>query len=325
MFNSVEMEGFGGVKNCKRPVKLHKFTILIGPNNSSKTTLLVGLSLLPYPWYQNLPLLSMHRSMFLREFLYKDLRSLIYRYSGHGKIKCVFNKKNLILEIHEDEIGDLLVEVGEEEKMKRISRHMEESLLHYLKLKNLTGYTLFIPNSDRFRKKLEENLVEHWEYVEKTGAHVKLVRKLVSKVVEERFTEITLRRNELMLRKEFPDGDVAYIRMRDMGDGVKRFLTAALWLEAVKPKVVLWDDLESSAHPALIRAVIEWLVDHDWQVVASTHSIDVLREILITRPKGARILSLRKLSDDTLTYKEYTLEDIEQMFVRGLDVRKLLA
>jgi len=327
MFDSVELRGFGGVRDCERPVKLHKFTVLIGPNNSCKTTLLIGLSLLPYPWYQYLPLISMHRSRFLGEFLYKDLSSLVYRYSGRGEVKCVFNSKNLMLEVYEDRVDDLLVGDGEGEKMERIPYTMEEKLVKYFKLelKKLIEYTLFIPNSDAFRRRLESMLVEHWESIEKTGAHVKLVRRLVSKVVEDRFTEITLRRRELMLRKVLPDEDVAYIRMGDMGDGVKRFLTAALWLEAVKPRVVLWDDLESSAHPALIRAVIEWLADHDWQVVASTHSIDVLREIVLARPKEARVLSLRKLEDDTLLYREYELEKLEQMFERGLDVRKLLA
>ena len=109
-----------------------------------------------------------------------------------------------------------------------------------------------------------------------------------------------------------------------MGDGVERFLISSLWLETVKPQVVLWDDLEASAHPSLIREILTWLASHDWQVVFSTHSIDVLHELLMVEPHEAKILALRKLPDDTLTYREYTLENLEEMFESGQDIRKLV-
>jgi len=147
------------------------------------------------------------------------------------------------------------------------------------------------------------------------------VRNFVSKVVSDVFTEASVRFHDIVLRKEV-GGDVMYVRLEDLGDGVKRFLTAALWLEAIKPKVVLWDDLELAAHPALVGEVIEWLEKHEWQVVASTHSIDVLRE-LVERGIDARIIVLRKSRDDVLSHKALSVDDLGRLFEVGQDVRKL--
>ena len=73
-----------------------------------------------------------------------------------------------------------------------------------------------------------------------------------------------------------------------------------------------------------MKEIIEWLSGYNWQVVVSTHSIDVLREVVLAEPEDTIVLALRKLSDDTLTYKEYTLDDLEKMLEAGLDVRKLV-
>jgi len=328
MFESIELREFGGVRRCKQPIRLKRFTVLIGPNDSAKTTLLTALFLFPYPWpHHLLPLIDMPKitvtgSCFFRDFLRKDFRSLVYRYSGVGEVTCVYQGRELKLEVKDTGMGTMSIKGKNGESTYVSSEKLSEILK--VDVGSLMKSCLFIPESDVFRERLEAKLVMHWETVEKSGAHTRLIRKFISNVVEDRFTEVSLRRNVLVLRKEFPDGDVAYIDMNDVGDGVKRFLTSALWLEAVKPDVVLWDDLESSAHPSLIKEVIRWLDGHDWQVIASTHSIDVLHELAVVEPKDAVVVSLRKLADDTLDYRSYTIEELRQLFETGQDVRKLL-
>lgn len=323
MFKSIDFKEFCGVRTCKKPVKLHRFTVLIGPNNSGKTTLLSGLFLFPYAWTSlELPLLPYSKPLFLEKFLHRNIRSLVYRYSGNGQVSCVFQNKELRLEVYPNRIGDMWLKTDEGEKT--IAQPRIDTLKRLFRDKKIMSYTILIPNSDFFREELEIALVDRWEDVEKTGAHIRLVRDLVSKVVEDKLTEVSLKRSELVVRKELPWDDVAHIELRHMGDGIKRFLTNALWLEAIKPKVVLWDDLEASAHPSLIKEVIEWLDSHNWQVVLSTHSIDVLHEIVLAEPKDSIVLALRKLPDDTLTYREYTLEELGRLFESGQDIRKLL-
>jgi predicted ATPase len=321
MFESVELKEFGGVRSCKKPIKLNRFTVLIGPNDSAKTTLLNALFLFPCPWAgYNLPIIDIDKRTVLHDFLHRTDQSLVYRYSGRGQINCILEGKPLKLEVNDRGPSWYY---AEEQKIEG-SEILKISELLGIEADIIRSYTLFIPDSDTFRKKIADALRSNWDTVEKTGAHTRLVRELISKVVEDRFTEVSVKFNDLVLRKELPQNDVAYIRIDHVGDGVKRFLTGALWLETVKPKVVLWDDLESAAHPSLIKEIIEWLANHRWQTIISTHSIDVLRELMLAEPEGAIIIALRKLADDSLEYKEYTLEELGQMFESGQDVRKLL-
>jgi len=261
--------------------------VLIGPNNSGKTTIMTELFLLPYAsQLLRLPILKEDKFSFLSKYLGKLIRALIYRYYGKARVISSINGLELEYQIHEDGSFHLysngkeitswnsfyswLSEVSDVFEIESIEKADTE----------LQGYVIFIPSSDLFRSTLEDQLVVNWEAIERTGAHVSLVRELSGNVISDRFTELLLKRSELVLRKEL-EKDIAYIRLKDLGDGVKRFLTTALWIEAVKPKVVLWDDIESSAHPALTHFCIKWLANHDWQVIISTHSIDVLHEVLM--------------------------------------------
>ena len=313
-----------GVRRCKKSLNLHKFTVLIGPNNAGKTSLLLALFLAPYPWTAYfLPIIERRKVEFLVDFLHRDLRSLIYRYSGKLRIKYQLEDKEMILELQANKTPAIYQSDG-----SRIEGH--DKLLDYLRLEgvyreNPARYSLLIPDSDSFLDKLDEGLVFKWEDVEKSGAHYKLVKDYVNKAIQDKSTEVGIRPNELAIRKELPDGEPYWINLGHVGSGVRRFLTSALWLEAVKPKVVLWDDFEASAHPALVKASLEWLANHEWQVVLSTHSIDVLREVAFLDVEDAAVLSLRRYEDDTLTYTQYSLDELVDMFEKGQDVRKLLA
>jgi len=289
----------------------------------------MALFLLPFPWeVRSISIMGLSKIDFLSQFLYRSTESLVYRYSGKSIIESVVKGKQLKLEISSSTGPQkVYVEGIEKELNSRDSGYYHFKLRDLLDLKYLdpVDYAMLIPNSDSFRQNLGARLGEalNWSIVEKTGAHFKLVKDFVSKVIDDEFTEVTVKFNRLALRKVTPSGEPFYVELEHVGDGVKRFLTCALWLEAVKPRAVLWDDLEASAHPSLLNGIIKWLSEHDWQVVMSTHSIDVLREILSVELEDAKILSLRKLPDDTLTYREYSLDELEEFFEKGVDVRKL--
>lgn len=86
-------------------------------------------------------------------------------------------------------------------------------------------------------------------------------------------------------------------------------------MEAIKPKLLLWDDFESTFHPYLLRRIIEWLgkqvEQQRMQVVLSTHSIDVISTILDVKPTDARFIILSKDEEDILHYDVKDVYDME--------------
>ncbi len=306
------------MRRTKEPIKLAKFTVLVGPNNSAKTTLLLVLFMFASP--DPVPLMEVSKVSFLEKYLSRDPASLIYLYSGKGRARCTLMSGRDLYLLEVSKAGVTVSSASELDP--RISTLLENAE-SALTLKESTA--ALIPHSRRFEEDLMKMLVDKWEDVQATGAHVDLVKSLVEKgVVSDRFTEVTLHRDYLVLRKEVERRGV-YVKLSDQGDGVRRFVVAGLWLEAFKPKVVLWDDLEASAHPFFVKEVLEWLAERDWQVVASTHSIDVLHELTVVRPEDALVVSLYKDSSDVLVAKPYTLDEVDELFEKGLDVRKLLA
>jgi len=94
-------------------------------------------------------------------------------------------------------------------------------------------------------------------------------------------------------------------------------------VEVLKPELVLWDDFEVFAHPSLIKSLLKWLAEGDWQVVLTTHSIDVLYELLDVKPGDLSVLQLAKTDDDVLIYEKLTFDDLEDLFLANQDPRLL--
>jgi hypothetical protein len=69
--------------------------------------------------------------------------------------------------------------------------------------------------------------------------------------------------------------------------------------------------------------MLRWLTSGDWQVIATTHSIDVLNSFVELDPKDGRVIQLWKTQDDILHWKSLSIEELEKLFESGQDVRKL--
>ena len=324
-FSKVKLKNFAGVRESEEPIKLGRFTVLIGTNNSAKTTLLLALYMLAFNRHSVIPFLGVDKKYFLETYLDKDLSSLIYFYSGVGEAQYVLNDgREILLRVFKDHARLYVEDRAFSSEDSTSIPDLAEAVLGDRNAELLGRAIAFIPHSRQFERDLMEGLAEWWEDIQITGAHHDLVRALVEEeVISDEFTEVTLQRDYLVVRKEV-DGRGMYVKLDDQGGGVRRFLLVGLWLEALKPRVVLWDDFEASAHPSLIKEALAWLAKHDWQVIISTHSIDVLHELFMIEPKGTLIISLCKDKGDRLSFKAYTVDEVEDLFKKGLDIRKLL-
>jgi len=315
---SIYVEEFRGIRRLAEPLKLAKFNLVIGRNNSGKTALLEALYLIPHP---HIPLIipSTEKRLDLVADVHGGKQSLIYGYSGEASISCELNGLAIRVKIDEKGNAEAFINMRRALTPSSVASSME------VEEEALWRSSYFIPSDTLFLERVQRELLKDniWSRVVKIGAHVSAVKELVNPVVSDTYTEVLIEKDKLKLRKERKEGPL-YIHISDLGGGVRRALIVALALEYLKPSLVLWDDLESSAHPGLIEALLDWLSRREWQVVVATHSLDVLFEYSRISPKNSQVVLLRKDSNDILRYRVFSPEEIDELLDGGVDPRRII-
>jgi AAA15 family ATPase/GTPase len=182
-----------------------------------------------------------------------------------------------------------------------------------------TKFVLFTPNDTSTLNDLKDRIRKMWDLIVKLEANTSVV-KHINECIDETYTEIFEEGTSVRKEAKSP----YYIKLEDLGDGIEKAIKVMLFFEAIKPKLVLWDDFEASAHPSLIKILLKWLSEKDWQVVLSTHSIDVLYKLLEVKPEDLKVLQLRRTPEDTLLHKSLSLEELENLIEGNLDPRLLV-
>lgn len=333
MITALELKEFRGVRETAKPIPLKKFNILIGRNNSGKTTILEALALLPSPG-TSVPLMKNYPSIDFVSQLHNNRKdSLVYGYAGKAIARYFVEDKKFELNI--ETTGTAYFVAPDATEFDDWSEEPSDSP-PYRTIKS-TGEpkTLKKMSTCFYSNKVNEEILRHllvedtWRIVEKTKAHNLVLREVINPSITETFTEVVrhfLAEQQMMLleaRKEFPDGTSAYIRLSELGDGVQKAIIPLLWFQAASPSLVLWDDLEASMHPSLVENILRWLAHKDWQVVISTHSIDVLYAVTNIEPADAHLIILRKSAEDVLDHQTFTIDEVQTLIDSGTDPRKL--
>lgn len=325
---NMKIQEFRGIKDCDKPLNFAEFTVLIGRNNSGKSTVLEALSLLPVPHLYGLRYYgNIKRIDILRE-IHGGVSSMVYNYSGKAIIEYTIRKEAWVITVADD--GHVFLQIrglqGIDARTHPASAVAKVLGKSKTKIENeLDRMVFFIPNDTSIMNRLAEALSSerHRNFVFKTGAHARVAKELINECVDDKYTEI-LFAPELSARKELPNGEIQYIKIRDLGDGIEKVALLVLWIDALNPDLILWDDFEGSAHPSLTRLILDWLRKKKCQIVLSTHSIDVLGILLDVRPTDVRVMQLKKTREDTLIHQDLTLEELESLIEANQDPRNLV-
>ena len=328
---SITLKEFRGILKCKKPIELSRFVVLIGRNDTGKSSILEALSLFPQPDYT--PFYSGNKKSELVASLHSGKASLVYGYSGFASVEYVVDGEHLRWKldtsgnVRDFSIAGLPQSLAQVDPFRSI-----EKILHVSSQEGISSgeiissrMVFFMPSHTSFMQKLEDisRQSENQHFLTKTGAHVRVVKELINECVDDVYTEVFFT-PEMCLRKQRADGSPLYISVKDVGSGVEKTTVATLWLDALNPSVVLWDDFEGFAHPTLVAQLLKWLEKKKWQVVISTHSIDVLSKVLEVRPEGCTIVQLNKTNADVLVHNILTLEQLEDIMDSSQDPRNLV-
>jgi len=325
LIESIEISEFRGIRKLKSPLNLTSFNVLIGRNNVGKSAVLEALYFLTrphletvYPYWKNI-------FSFIAG-LHGGSSSLIYGYAGEAVLKYSLRHKSSVrrvrIVINRNGLKSLTIDEVEADPSK------------YVKFLNSLGLSvdtnilaLYIPNNSSAYSVISRFMLkdEVWSYIEKRGLHSKVVKELLAPALYDRFTEVTIKKNKLCIRKEVSETiGPLYIDVNSLGEGVKRCILAYLAIEYLNPRVVLWDDIEVAVHPSLLETMLKWLANSGRQVVLTTHSIDVLHTLTRIQPKDLKVIVLKKSREDVVQHQSLTLDEVEDLFESGIDLRKII-
>ena len=330
------LRNFRGV--IEGEVDLAPLTILVGSNNSGKTTILEVLLLTHGS--QNLPygLLPYSVLSIIHETLSSNgLEHLVYSYGTITSRAMIGYLHDTTLSATVIDITERLVKIHLLDKVNTLS---EDAITNIVKGKTPEAFTPRFKCDLRLNPKpfiakvlfIRNGIIKHVynymrrRWIELVGKGItRSTAKWVSKCLGEEYIDITAEpfggdTEALYLYRV----DGLRIRLGDLGDGVQLLISAKIMYEYSRPNLLLWDDVESHMNPRTLLLLGEWisqLVENNVQVVLTTHSYEALRTIASLAPEGkAKIVKLR-LENGKLKTRYYSLSEVEELKDLGVDVR----
>ena len=333
MIRKLKLENFKGIKSGE--IRLAPLTILLGANNSGKTTILEALFLAPNP-FREVPYGVNKTAVEIVHFMHKTLDSegfafLLNKYaSKEAKIECEVNGDEYLLQFIRD---DPYIHVSTNKKKGILIEIRDRTIRRVGRLRVETGY----PSSEYEEALIGDTLLLGpslirlgYEYLKGNWASIvnlgicKKVAEEVSAFSNEKYADLTIEPffgEKLSIYAYVKDG--FRIRLGDLGEGIQSYIVARVLYEIVEPEVLLWDDVEAHFNPKMLLRVSQWLsdiVDRGRQVILATHSLEAARTVAGMAKERAKIY-LTSLNDGIFKAKELTLEEVEELLKAGIDVR----
>ncbi|MGB9806841.1 MAG: ATP-dependent nuclease [Thermoproteota archaeon] len=333
MIKRLEIRNFRGVKEGN--IELAPLTILLGPNNSGKTTILEALFLAPNP-FRAVPYGVSKSAVEIVHWMHKTLESEGYAFLFHNyvekfaEIKC----DDYLLKFYNE--GREILVVSNKGPVVGVVTSIEGTNFYQIGILSsstnsfpgpppITGVllvedTLLI--SSNLLKEGMEYLKTNWASIINLGI-CKKVAEESSSFVHEKYNDLTIEPfldSRLAIYVYLKDG--RRIRLGDLGEGIQSYIIMRILYELRKPKILLFDVIESHFNPRILNNIAEWLsnlVSNGVQVVLTTHSLEATRIIASLNEKSK--IYLTSLEEGSLKSKTLSLEEVEEFLNAGIDVR----
>jgi len=326
MITKLSIKNFRGIGEGE--LELAPLTILLGGNNSGKSTILEALFLAPNPFRSVPYVIGSASAVEVVHAMHETLNSqgyafLLYNYTANqAEIECKVDGEDYVLlfDKKDSDISVYTKKRGEEDYIGGMDM-LSMSFTRGKEPKTLIDNTLLI--SSKLVKSGYQYLERNWASIINLGI-CKKVAEDVSGLVYDNYRDITIEPflgSALAIYGFLEDG--RRIRLGDLGEGVQNYIIARILYELENPKVLLWDDIEAHLNPRMLLNIAGWffdIVEDDNQIIITTHSLEAARTIAgINKEKTA--IYLTSLEKGALKTKKLTLKEIEEFSEAGIDVR----
>lgn len=348
----LEIRNFKGIKEGS--LTLGDLNILIGGNNSGKSTILESLFLIPNPFRTVFNktaieiLASLHSTLNSNSYIFllhnyiTDLASISYS-DDSSFIKLQFQRSSEdrnYIEVYINEnsnacyLGGLftsnnqyyLADRLQEAQLAKDGRFYRSSNLSSIFTKSFISTT--IGNTIYFHplliKYIWQYFSDHWIELGNMGLFNNIIKK-ISEWTDASYDDLLLEPftgGQLTILARTKEG--RRIRLGDLGNGFQVLITLMLLYGYVKPKILLIDDIESHMNPSLLIYTALWFADilnDGTKLVISTHSLEAVKHIAGSLEEYKPKITLMKLKDGILSTKDLSIKDVEGLEEAGIDVR----
>lgn len=352
----LKLKNFRGIKEGS--IELGKLTILIGANNSGKTTLLEALFLLPNPLRivpyttdggrrKPVEILSVrHSTLGCEAYIF-----LYHNYSGREAKISLLSRDSKVAELMFEREGNWIrvfmmgkkgiwflgmlsaisTGIRPEERLRTTTFNERGKLVP-------SASVVDILTEHYVSEDVGEVLYLHpriipfaWNFLR--GVWVELRAAGLTARIAERVSEWVSGDYDDLLLEPFTGGrytiylrsrDGRGVRLGDVGDGLQFATTLMLLYEYAKPRILAIDDVESHVNPTLLKNLTQWIgevLDRGTRVVLSTHSLEVVKVMAGVLEDYEPKIVLTSLHNGILRKKDLTLEEVERLEKAGVDVR----
>lgn len=343
MLHSIRIQGFRGIETVELK-ELKNINVLIGENNSGKTSILEAIQLLKdanvianlYSAAQkreNITAISRSASVDIVKYCFNLERGMelsvdAYDYWGETICASVWGHESSFIEENYSKWGDEIRNViyGQYEYLspvvcqrndfqigtgERISRVTQKAVIPMEYLSSTTIQSQY--NSIKTMYNVMRS--------EERGALVELLRIFDSRIVG---IDKAVRNGRALTFLELEDCGMMPLTV--FGDGVKKVLAIANALVKSRGGIVLIDEFETGIHKNALRKVARWLIQAAWknetQVFLTTHSSEALDALLEAEDACEKLNMYRLEQYKGRTYvKKFEGDDLSTYRnSRGIDI-----
>jgi len=338
MIRGLKIRNFRGIKEGE--LEFSPITILLGPNNSGKSTVLEALFLAPNPG-RGVPYFlpdGRNSALDVVRFLHRTLDYVGYAFLLHNytsersEIECDTGGDKYLLELAR-EGSQIFLTTNKELKNLPVTqiRGVETGFFGRISLINtdmdiysnakLMEDTLLV--SPNLIKLGYQYLWRNWAPIINSGICRKVAED-ASGLSPESYRDVTMEPfigGQLEIYAYLEDG--RRIRLGDLGEGIQNYAISRILYGIADPEILLWDDIESHLNPRILLHIADWFSDllkNERQVILSTHSLEASK-IIAGVNEDETAISLTSLDDSILKTKKLTLTEVEELQEAGIDAR----